>query len=174
MPDGTSNAAYVKHDWNLNNIAKHARSLLKYVDKDISGMVVPWLYVGMAFSTFCWHTEDHWTYSINYLHQGAPKTWYGIPSADAERFEHVMRQELPALFSAQPDLLFHITTMMSPEMLRERGVRVVKCEQRAGEFVVTFPRSYHAGFNQGVCAWRWRWPGLILYLYSSPDTRRLL
>ena len=34
-----------------------------------------------------WHTEDHWTPSINYLHWGEPKTWYGIPSKYAEKAE---------------------------------------------------------------------------------------
>jgi histone demethylase JARID1 len=29
------------------------------------------------------------------------------------------------------------------------GVPVCRTDQHAGEFVVTFPRAYHAGFNQG-------------------------
>lgn len=48
------------------------QSLLCHINGDISGMKVPWLYVGMVFSAFCWHIEDHWSYSINYLH------WYAI------------------------------------------------------------------------------------------------
>jgi histone demethylase JARID1 len=28
---------------------------------------------------------------------------------------------------------------------------VYACNQRAGEFVITFPKAYHAGFNHGVC-----------------------
>jgi histone demethylase JARID1 len=37
--------------WNLNHIATLPDSLLSYIDADISGMMVPWLYVGMCFST---------------------------------------------------------------------------------------------------------------------------
>jgi hypothetical protein len=29
------------------------------------------------------------------------------------------------------------------------GVPVYRTDQQAGEFVITFPRAYHAGFNQG-------------------------
>jgi hypothetical protein len=48
---------YSKDPWNLNNIPIATDSLLRFIKSDISGMTVPWTYVGMVFSTFCWHNE---------------------------------------------------------------------------------------------------------------------
>lgn len=48
---------YSKDPWNLNNIPIVSDSLLRFIKSDISGMTVPWTYVGMVFSTFCWHNE---------------------------------------------------------------------------------------------------------------------
>lgn len=141
---------YSKDPWNLNNIPILPESLLRFIKSDISGMTVPWTYVGMAFSTFCWHNEDHYTYSINFMHWGETKTWYGIPGDDAEKFEAAIKCEAPDLFEAQPDLLFQLVTLMNPQRVTEAGVRVFACNQRAGEFVVTFPKAYHAGFNHGL------------------------
>ncbi|KAJ6465147.1 jumonji superfamily protein [Mycena vulgaris] len=140
---------YAKDPWNLNNIPIVSDSLLRFIKSDISGMTVPWTYVGMTFSTFCWHNEDHYTYSINFMHWGETKTWYGIPGSDAEKFETAIKCEAPDLFQAQPDLLFQLVTLMNPKRVTDAGVRVYACNQRAGEFVITCPKSYHAGFNHG-------------------------
>ncbi|KAK7954204.1 Lid2 complex component lid2 [Apiospora saccharicola] len=135
--------------WNLNALPLHPESLFRHIKTDISGMTVPWVYVGMIFSTFCWHNEDHYAYSANYQHFGATKTWYGIPGEDAERFENAVREAVPELFETQPDLLFQLVTLFTPEQLKKAGVRVYALDQRAGQMVITFPQAYHAGFNHG-------------------------
>ncbi len=63
---------YINSGWNLNNLPVLDQSVMRHINADISGMKIPWCYVGMCFSCFCWHTEDHWSYSINYMH------WYVI------------------------------------------------------------------------------------------------
>ena len=140
---------YSRDPWNLNVLPLHPDSLFRHIKSDISGMTVPWLYVGMVFSTFCWHNEDHYTYSANYQHFGATKTWYGIPGDDAERFELAMKDAVPELFEQQPDLLFQLVTLLPPDQLKKAGVNVYALDQRAGQFVITFPQAYHAGFNHG-------------------------
>ncbi|GAA6027065.1 hypothetical protein JCM8097_006083 [Rhodosporidiobolus ruineniae] len=140
---------YSRDGWNLNNFPILAGSLLRYIKSDISGMTLPWIYVGMVFSTFAWHKEDHYTYSINYHHLGDTKTWYGIPGEDDEKLDAVMKQSAPELFEQQPDLMFQLVTLMSPGRLKQHGVRVYAVDQRPNEFIITFPKAYHSGFNHG-------------------------
>lgn len=140
---------YASDMFNLNVLPFYSESLFRHIKSDISGMTVPWVYVGMIFSTFCWHNEDHYAYSANYQHFGATKTWYGIPGEDAEKFEAAMRDAVPELFETQPDLLFQLVTLLTPEHLTKAGVRVYAVDQRAGQLVLTFPQAYHAGFNHG-------------------------
>lgn len=144
---------YCFSPWNLNNLPKLEGSMLQAVHQSIAGVMVPWLYVGMLFSSFCWHFEDHCFYSMNYLHWGEPKCWYSVPGSEACSFEKVMRNSLPDLFDAQPDLLFQLVTMLNPSVLQENGVPVYSVLQEPGNFVITFPRSFHGGFNFGLnCA----------------------
>lgn len=151
-PEDESNE-YVNSGWNLNNFPHLPGSVLCFEECDISGVVVPWLYVGMCFSSFCWHVEDHHLYSLNYLHFGDPKIWYGIPGSHAVDLEKAMKKHLPDLFKEQPDLLHELVTQLSPTLLKSEGIPVYRAVQNAGEFVLTFPRAYHSGFNCGFnCA----------------------
>ena len=49
---------YSKSGWNLNNFPKLPGSVLAFESGDISGVLVPWLYIGMCFSSFCWVRRD--------------------------------------------------------------------------------------------------------------------
>ena len=52
-----------------------------------------------------------------------------------------------------PQFLRHKSYLASPMMLAKTSCRPNILVQHAGEFVVTFPRGYHAGFNLGFnCA----------------------
>ncbi len=144
---------YLKHDWNLNNLPTADGSLLQFVGANISGIVVPWLYMGMAMSAFCWHAEDHFFASINYNHKGRAKAWWGVSGKDAATFEAAARSIAPELFECRPSLLLGIVTMFRPDQLAQMGVDVCRILQRPGEYVVTFPRAYHGGANLGLnCA----------------------
>lgn len=45
---------YVNSGWNLNNLARLPGSVLSLESKKVPGIIVPLLYVGMCFSSFCW------------------------------------------------------------------------------------------------------------------------
>lgn len=72
---------YCGSPWNLNNLPKLKGSMLQAVHHNITGVMVPWLYVGMLFSSFCWHFEDHCFYSMNYLHWYVSETFVYTYSA---------------------------------------------------------------------------------------------
>ncbi|EMS68719.1 Lysine-specific demethylase 5A [Triticum urartu] len=71
--------------------ARGPGSLLRFMREDVPGVTTPMLYVGMLFSWFAWHVEDHDLHSLNYMHLGAAKTWYGVPRDAALAFEDVVR-----------------------------------------------------------------------------------
>ena len=48
-----------------------------------------------------------------------------------------------------PAWLRHKTSLIHPSLIREAGIKVKKLVHKAGEFMITFPYGYHAGFNHG-------------------------
>ncbi|KAL0331606.1 UNVERIFIED_CONTAM: Lysine-specific demethylase [Sesamum angustifolium] len=142
--------------WNLKKLSRLPKSILRLLETSIPGVTEPMLYIGMLFSMFAWHVEDHYLYSINYHHCGAAKTWYGIPGHAALHFEKVVREHVynRDILSADGedgafDVLLGKTTLFPPNILLEHDVPVYRAVQKPGEYVITFPRAYHAGFSHG-------------------------
>ncbi|XP_049843093.1 uncharacterized protein LOC126293757 isoform X19 [Schistocerca gregaria] len=139
--------------WNIN----HLGTILDYVNEDygisIDGVNTAYLYFGMWKTTFAWHTEDMDLYSINYLHFGAPKTWYAIPPEHGRRFERLATGFFPEASKSCPAFLRHKMSLISPRVMRKYSIPFNKITQEAGEIMITFPYGYHAGFNHGFnCA----------------------
>ncbi|XP_019445273.1 PREDICTED: lysine-specific demethylase JMJ706-like isoform X2 [Lupinus angustifolius] len=142
--------------WNLKKLSRLPKSILRLLEMSIPGVTEPMLYIGMLFSMFAWHVEDHYLYSINYQHCGASKTWYGVPGNAALAFERVVKEHVytnDILSSDGEDGAFDVllgkTTLFPPNILMEHEVPVYRAVQNPGEFIITFPRAYHAGFSHG-------------------------
>uniref|UniRef100_UPI00398E3C1E lysine-specific demethylase 4A isoform X2 n=1 Tax=Pristiophorus japonicus TaxID=55135 RepID=UPI00398E3C1E len=141
------------NEWNIG----HLNTILDVVEKEggitIEGVNTPYLYFGMWKTTFAWHTEDMDLYSINYLHFGEPKSWYTIPPEHGKRLERLAKGFFPGSAQSCEAFLRHKMTLISPSILKKYGIPFDRVTQEAGEFMITFPYGYHAGFNHGFnCA----------------------
>ncbi|XP_026336929.1 lysine-specific demethylase 4B isoform X3 [Ursus arctos] len=139
--------------WNIGSL----RTILDMVEREcgtiIEGVNTPYLYFGMWKTTFAWHTEDMDLYSINYLHFGEPKSWYAIPPEHGKRLERLAIGFFPGSSQGCDAFLRHKMTLISPIILKKYGIPFSRITQEAGEFMITFPYGYHAGFNHGFnCA----------------------
>ncbi|CAG0887835.1 unnamed protein product [Cyprideis torosa] len=140
-------------EWNISRLG----SILDYIDEDyntkIEGVNTPYLYFGMWKTSFPWHTEDMDLYSINYLHFGEPKFWYAVPPDHGRRLERMAQGFFTTQHHLCPAFLRHKMTVISPNILNKYYIPYNKIAQQPGEFMITFPYGYHAGFNHGFnCA----------------------
>lgn len=150
--EGTAGWKLSNSSWNLQMIARSPGSVTRFMPDDIPGVTSPMVYIGMLFSWFAWHVEDHELHSMNYLHTGSPKTWYAVPGDYALDFEEVIRKNSYGSNLDQLAALTQLgekTTLVSPEIIVSSDIPCCRLVQNPGEFVVTFPRSYHVGFSHG-------------------------
>ncbi|KAI0667355.1 hypothetical protein C8Q78DRAFT_1147524 [Trametes maxima] len=139
--------------WNVAHLPSALTRLLPASNKGLPGVNTPYLYFGMWRATFAWHVEDMDLFSINYIHFGAPKFWYAMPQARANALEQNMRSLFPGADKNCSQFLRHKSYLASPTLLSKSSCKPNYLVQQQGEFVITFPRGYHAGFNLGFnCA----------------------
>ena len=136
--------------WNLAKLP----NLLSLLPTKLAGINDPYIYFGMWKAAFAWHVEDMELYSINYLHFGEPKAWYSVPQREMGKFEQAAATLFPEESRACKQFLRHKQSVISPTVLNGTfHVTIHTSIQHAGEFVITWPGAYHAGFNHGFnCA----------------------
>lgn len=132
-------------EWNV----AHLPNVLDLMEEKIPGVNDAYLYAGLWKASFSWHLEDQDLYSINYLHFGAPKQWYSIPQSEHKRFYALMKDIFSEDYKQCHEFLRHKTFLASPQFLAKHGITCNKVIHNQGEFMITYPYGYHAGFNFG-------------------------
>lgn len=131
--------------WNV----AHLPNLLDLMDAKLPGVNDAYLYAGLWKATFAWHLEDQDLYSINYIHFGAPKQWYSIPQEESGKFYDLMKETYNEEYKNCHEFLRHKTFLVSPQYLAKHDITCNKIIHNEGEFIITYPFGYHAGFNYG-------------------------
>lgn len=132
-------------EWNV----AHLPNVLDLMEEKIPGVNDAYLYAGLWKASFSWHLEDQDLYSINYLHFGAPKQWYSIPQSQHQQFYALMKSIFSEDYKNCHEFLRHKTFLASPQFLAKNGITCNKIIHKQGEFMITYPYGYHAGFNYG-------------------------
>jgi jumonji domain-containing protein 2 len=137
----------------------HAAGSLVQAQPETHGVHTPSLYFSGAApgAPFELHCEDHWLYSLNFLHRGAPKYWIVVAPHDRTRLERCLRRYIGALWGPQwrggprcSQFVRHLAVWVPQAALQRWGISYDVVEQRPGELMVTAPGAYHQGWNGGA------------------------
>uniref|UniRef100_A0A8D3A4E3 Protein Jumonji n=1 Tax=Scophthalmus maximus TaxID=52904 RepID=A0A8D3A4E3_SCOMX len=139
FPTGKSEP-FSKHGWNLTVLPNNSGSILRHLGA-VPGVTIPWLNIGMVFSTSCWSRDQNRLPYIDYLHTGADCIWYSVPAEEKAKLDKVVHTLLQA--NGTPGLeMLEKNIMISPEVLCREGIKVYRTVQRSGQFVVCFPGAF--------------------------------
>nr|XP_023680039.1 protein Jumonji-like isoform X1 [Paramormyrops kingsleyae]XP_023680040.1 protein Jumonji-like isoform X1 [Paramormyrops kingsleyae]XP_023680042.1 protein Jumonji-like isoform X1 [Paramormyrops kingsleyae] len=131
---------FSKHGWNLTVLPNNSGSILRHLGA-VPGVTIPWLNIGMVFSTSCWSRDHNHLPYIDYLHTGADCIWYSIPAEEKTKLDKVVHTLLQA--NGTPGLeMLEKNIMISPEVLSREGIKVHRTVQQSGHFVICFPGTF--------------------------------
>ena len=136
-------------EWHLGALPGGPMNDLTQSLPPIPGLNRSMLYFGRWRSFFAMHTEDCELQGASYLHCGAPKRWYVVPPAYAERVRTLTANLYPEARKACAQFLRHKTTLLAPAVLKRAGIPVHQLLQTEGTFVLVLASALHWGFNHG-------------------------
>lgn len=89
----------------------------------MNGIQTPYLYIGMAGTSFGYHIEDGDLASLNYHHGGHPKIWYVIPRSEGKKLEKLVRKYT----LGKCDLFIrHKQIMVPPTVLKKHNIKFAR------------------------------------------------
>uniref|UniRef100_A0A671MXT8 Protein Jumonji n=1 Tax=Sinocyclocheilus anshuiensis TaxID=1608454 RepID=A0A671MXT8_9TELE len=132
---------FSKHGWNLNVLPNNSGSILRHLGA-VPGVTVPWLNIGMVFSTSCWSQDQNRYIYILFHDNFCPSRYrYSIPAEEKTKLDKVVHTLLQA--NGTPGLeMLEKNIMISPEVLCREGIKVHRTVQQSGQFVVVFPGAF--------------------------------
>lgn len=134
---------------NLNRFTR-AESIIHQGNDWLMGIHKPFLYVGSHITYFGFHLEDADLSSINYLHQGASKVWYIVPTSEHTKLEQLAQKFVKSVGTTCSKFIRHKALMISPATLKRNKIRFSRVVQNPNEFIISFSGGYHSGFNCGI------------------------
>lgn len=134
--------------WRIDKL-KSSDSIIHGTDNKIKGINTSYVYIGMEYSTFAAHTEDSGLASMNLLHSGKPKMWYGVSSANADKLEQFVTSQTPNDIDCD-FIIRHKSILVPPILLAANNIEFSKVQQNPGEIIVATYNAYHQGFNKGL------------------------
>lgn len=131
--------------WNMNEWS-FDHSILNFKNRRCGSTLIK---VGMAGAWFGVHCEDSDAASVNYLHQGKPKHWFGVPNTKASKLEKILQKMTQDCKC--PTVWKHKCFVLKEYLLKKHKIEYTKLVQEPGEFVFTLYGGYHWGVLTFVC-----------------------
>lgn len=118
----------------------------------VIGIHTPYLYLGNPYTMFALHQEDYCALSFNYHHKGAPKMWRvtcPLDFAKVERLVARIEDETPGEKLCSQHVR-HASLFVTRGAFELEGIKSTLVRQKMGEMIITWPLSYHEGWNEGA------------------------
>ncbi|ODQ65543.1 PLU-1-domain-containing protein [Nadsonia fulvescens var. elongata DSM 6958] len=134
--------------------------------------------IGMLFSTQCWGIQDHFTYEAQHHVFGDTITRYSIPEEDFDKYQELLekvvdqdkkRDDGESTSTSQENTnagfaydafrnnhnempinpLLESNKFITPQTLKENGIKCFALDHHPGQLVVTFPKAVTSHISHG-------------------------